>query len=257
MPKRYDVQRQHVVDSLDNLIFQLYILSFFLSPTILPLVCRVATQFVFYKPRELDPKLSLRVWLFFLCLANAPSFWFHVQEGATEGRAIILDFIGMGYLPSKLHLVSLDTLILSLQMLLTTISFEISLHLSSSSETECSIIPLPSALSPPILEVDCADGEGKYSHRHAPTMIIDLRFRHLINRLRNPVLPVSPTGLSTLPLPNTTPSPLSMHLRAIVRRREEARRRASDQSDSAGVTNSARTEDMGRMPGSMTTEQVE
>ena len=87
------------LDQLDNLIFQLYTLSFFLSPTLLPLLCRVASQFVFYKPRELDPKLSLRVWFLLLFVSNVPSFWFHIRDGATESRAVILDFVGLGEFP--------------------------------------------------------------------------------------------------------------------------------------------------------------
>ncbi|KAH0827803.1 hypothetical protein J3R83DRAFT_3428 [Lanmaoa asiatica] len=274
MHKRHDVQRQHIIDSLDNLIFQLYTLSFFLSPTLLPLLCRVTSQFIFYKPRELDPKLSLRVWILLLCASNAPSFWSHARDGAAEGRAVILDFVGMGgylltrtrqpahtdtgYPPSKLHLVLLDTLIFCLQMLLTTISFEISVRLSSLSDLDSSAIPSSPALSPPrtpSLEIDRGDGDDrKYAHHHTPTMIIDLRFHHLINRLRNPIPLASDADLTTLPLPNTTPTPLSMHLRAIVRRREEARRRVPDQSDSAETANSSRTEDAGRIPGSMSTE---
>ncbi|KAG6372336.1 hypothetical protein JVT61DRAFT_7776 [Boletus reticuloceps] len=256
MHKRHDVQRQHVIDSLDNLIFQLYTLSFFLSPTLLPLLCRVATQFIFYKPRDLDPKLSLRVWFLLLCASNTPSFWSHVTDGATEGRAVVLDFVGMGYLPSKAHLVSLDTLILCLQLLLTAISFEISLHSSSPSDSESSAIPSSPAVSPPVspaLEIDRDDDDRKYSHHHN-TMIIDLRFHHLINRLRNPIPLVSHVNLTTLPLPNTTPTPLSIHLRAILRRREEARRRVTDQPDPAETADSPRTEDVGRIPGSMAIE---
>lgn len=162
-----------------------------------------------------------------------------------------------GYLPSKLHLVLLDTLILCLQMLLTTISFEISLRLSSLSGPESSAIPSSPALSPPsspTLEIDRDDEDDrKYSYYRTPTMIIDLRFHHLVNRLRNPILPVSPVDL-TLPLPNTTPTPLSMHLRAIFRRREEARRRMLDQLDSVETANSPRTDHVGRIPGSMSTE---
>lgn len=157
------------------------------------------------------------------------------------------------YLPSKLHLVLLDTLIFCLQMLLTTISFEISL-----SDPESSAIPSSPALSPPPtppLNIDRDDDDDrKYSHHHTPTMIIDLRFRHLINCLRNPVPLASRVDLTTLPLPNTTPTPLSMHLRALLRRREEARRRVPDQSDSAETANTPRTEDIGRIPGSMSTE---
>jgi hypothetical protein len=81
---------------LDTLMLQLYTLSFFLSPSLLPLLCRLACQFTSYKPREVDPKLSLRVWFFLLCASNVPSFWSHARDGATEARAVILDFVGMG-----------------------------------------------------------------------------------------------------------------------------------------------------------------
>lgn len=163
-----------------------------------------------------------------------------------------------GYPPSKLHLVLLDTLILCLQMLLTIISFEISLHLSSPSDSESGAIPSSPAMPPPptpTLERDRNDDDDrKYSHRHTPTMIIDLRFHHLVNRLRNPIPLVPRVDLATLPLPNTTPTPLSMHLRAILRRREEARRQVLDQANSAETANSPRTEDAGRIPGSMSIE---
>lgn len=165
---------------------------------------------------------------------------------------------GTGYLPSKPHLVLLDTLILCLQILLTTISFEVSLRSSSLSDPDSSAIPSSPALSSPTtsaLEIDSGDSDDrKYSHHHAPTMIIDLRFRHFIHRLRNPIPLASRMDPTTLPLPNTTPTPLSMHLRAIVRRREDARRRAPDQSDLADTLNNPRAEDAGRIPGSMSTE---
>ncbi|KAG8213867.1 hypothetical protein J3R82DRAFT_10611 [Butyriboletus roseoflavus] len=165
---------------------------------------------------------------------------------------------GTGDLPSKLHLVLLDALILCLQTLLTTISFEVSLRSSSLSDPDSSAIPSSPALSPPptpALEIDCGSSDDrKYSHHHTPTMIIDLRFRHLINRLRNPIPLASRVDQTTLPLPNTTPTPLSMHLRAIVRRREDARRRAPDQSGLAETATNPRTEDAGRIPGSISIE---
>lgn len=49
-----------------------------------------------FKPREDDSKMSLRVWFLLLCASNIPSFWSHAKDGASEGRAIILDFVGMG-----------------------------------------------------------------------------------------------------------------------------------------------------------------
>ncbi|KAF9241524.1 hypothetical protein BU15DRAFT_87118 [Melanogaster broomeanus] len=262
MHKRHDVQRQHIIDSLDNLMSQLYTLSFFLSPALLPLLCRLAIQFISYKPREVDPKLSLRVWFFLLCASNVPSFWSHARDHATDGRVVILDFVGMGYLPSKLHLILLDTFILCLHMVRTTISYEKSLHLSSPSTIPDLLSPFPisptvSPPSTPTLERDHEDGP-KYSPQNAPPMIIDLRLRHIINRLRNPPSPVSDIDQTALPLPNTTSSPSSMHLRAIVTLQEELRRRAQGQSDRVGNTDSTGTGDTGRrLPGSIGTEDAE
>ena len=86
-------------------------------------------------------------------------------------------------------------------------------------------------------------------------MIIDLRIRHLISHLRNPVPLVSRMDPTTLPLPNTTPVPLSMHLRAmLLSRREEARRHVTEHSDPAETISSPGTEDVGRIPGSMSIE---
>lgn len=163
-----------------------------------------------------------------------------------------------GYLPSKLHLVLLDTLILCLQMLLTTVSFEISLRSSTMSNPESSAIPSSPALSPPPtppLEVDHGDDDDrKHPHHHTPTIIIDLRFRHLMNHLQNPLPLASHTDLNSLPLPNTTPTPLAIHWRTVVRRREEARRRVSDQSDPIEAVDSPAAEDVRRIPGGMSTE---
>ncbi|KIJ61336.1 hypothetical protein HYDPIDRAFT_116103 [Hydnomerulius pinastri MD-312] len=256
MHKRHDVQRQHIIDSLDNLIFQLYSLSYFLSPALLPLLCRLASQFISYKPREVDPKLSLRVWFLVLCTSNVPSFWSHARDGATEGRVVILDFVGMGYLPSKTHLILLDILILCFQMVLTAISYEKSLHLSSPSTIPDLLSPPPTsqdASPPPTPTLDGDDDGQKYTaqHNHEPPFIVDLRLRHVFNRLRNPTPVMSDTDSASLPLPNTTPTPISMHLRAIVRRRVEARRRAQETED-------AETPDTERrLPGSMGTEDAE
>ncbi|KAF8844374.1 hypothetical protein BDN67DRAFT_963127 [Paxillus ammoniavirescens] len=261
MHKRHDVQKQHIIDSLDTLILQLYTLSFFLSPSLLPLLCRLVCQFTSYKPREVDPKLSLRVWFFLLCASNLPSFWSHARDGATEARAVILDFVGMGYIPSKLHLILLDTFILCLHMVRTTISYEKSLHLSPPSTIPD---PFPAPTSPaisqswtPALESD-RDNSAKYSHHHQTPMIIDLRLRHVINPLLNPTPSASETDSTILPLPNTTPAPLFMQLRATVRRREEARHRAQGQSERGEDTDSIGREDTGRrLPGSIGTEDAE
>lgn len=119
MHKRHDAQRQHIIDSvrfmsfctlcmkltlglgwvtqLHDLLFHLHAVSFFLAPSLVPLVTRaMCCQFLCYKPREIDPKVSLRSWFLLTFFLNFPSFWLHAREGAVEGRTVVLDFVGMG-----------------------------------------------------------------------------------------------------------------------------------------------------------------
>ena len=116
MHKRYDAQRQHIIDSVSflldfanvaiyllmshkfhNLLYHLHAVSFFLAPSLVPLFTRaICSQFLCYKPREVDPKVSLRSWLLLTFILNIPSFWLHAREGAVEGRTVVLDFVGMG-----------------------------------------------------------------------------------------------------------------------------------------------------------------
>ena len=113
MPKRYYVQRQHIIHSvsllrhsrdnlkmtwtiqLDTLLYQLHTLSFFLAPSIWIYVFRMVFQFQCSKPRELDSSRSLRFFFTMALFFNFPSLWIHLSRGPAEGRVIILDFIGM------------------------------------------------------------------------------------------------------------------------------------------------------------------
>lgn len=216
MHRRHDAQRQNIIDSLDHLIFQLYCLSFFLAPALLPLFFRVFSHY-----REANCKLSLRAWFILLCLSNLPSFWSHARDGAAEGRAIVLDFVGMGYVPSKLHLLLLDVFIVVLQMVLATISHEKSLHASSPSASPDTLLPTPMASTLP-LPFTSSEEDVPKNGGHEPAWVVDLRIRHIISRLREPA-PSRSEAYSMLPLPNTTPLPIPLHLRAIMRRREDGR----------------------------------
>lgn len=216
MHRRHDAQRQNIIDSLDHLIFQLYCLSFFLAPALLPLFFRVFSHY-----REASCKLSLRAWFILLCLSNLPSFWSHARDGAAEGRAIVLDFVGMGHVPSKLHLLLLDVFIVVLQMVLATISHEKSLHASSPSASPDTLLPTPMASTPP-LPFTSSEEDVPKNGGHEPAWVVDLRIRHIISRLREPA-PSRSEAYSMLPLPNTTPLPIPLHLRAIMRRREDGR----------------------------------
>lgn len=235
MRKRYDAQRQNIIESLDNLIFQLYSVSFFLAPALLPLLCRVASQFMSFKPREDDSKMSLRVWFLLLCASNIPSFWSHAKDGASEGRAIILDFVGMGYLPSKSHLLLLDTFIVFLQMVLTTISYERSLRSSLPSTVPDALLPPPTPL-PPVTSISASssrEDETPKTGQHEPPVVIDLRIQHIIDRLCEPTPPVDTNA--TLPLPNTTSLPITSHLRTMIRRRDDPRRQTQTEHRQANT----------------------
>lgn len=84
---------------LERIVYQFHTLSFFLSPSLLTYLCRTMFQFQFARPREIDPKRSLRFWYFLILLFNVGSVWAHATEGAAKGRSIMLDFIG----PSMLY----------------------------------------------------------------------------------------------------------------------------------------------------------
>ncbi|THH20419.1 hypothetical protein EW146_g952 [Bondarzewia mesenterica] len=225
---RHHAQRKHVIDSLETLLYQLHVLSFFLSPSILALVTRSASQFQLSKPRDVDPKRSLRFWFFLIVLFNFGSIWTHALQGAAEGRAIILDFIGMAYKPSKFHLLYLDFLILALSFLITTIAYETSYTIASPSDildplqpTSSSILPSTSTYQPISSPPSSPQPEG---------LIIDFHISMMLRHIRNPPPPPPehPAEVVLLPLPNTTSWPLSQSLRMLLRARASARGRAQE-----------------------------
>ncbi|TFK54419.1 hypothetical protein OE88DRAFT_1192176 [Heliocybe sulcata] len=268
MPIRHYAQRQHIIQSLDTLLYQLFTLSFFLSPTVWPLICRTATQFQFSRPRELDPKRSLRFWFFLVLLFNAGSIWSHAAEGAVVGRTVVLDFVGMAHVPTKLQLLLLDFLIVLLQMALTTIAYETSYNMASSDDTPDLLLPetsdsssytlLPAAEDPSgipgpstssILESDTTECNAKPPEPDASPYIIDLRLSAIVDRIRHPA-PPPPEPENGLPLPNVTPAtlarlPESLQRMARIRRAARAARRGQGNNvERAGET-------PGRVPGGL------
>jgi hypothetical protein len=271
---------------LDTLLFQLHTLSFFLSPSFLGFISRLFSQFQCSKPRDIDPSRSLRFWYLVLVFFNFGCIWTHAIEGATEGRTIVLDFVGQGafyinkglrapldafllvyylptaHLPSKKHLLLLDGIIIFLQMLLTTIAYETSLLSKSPLDTSLTppipilSSPFPSPSPYPELPAPPMDSPSKSSP--SPPIIdspyiIDLRFMHVLDRLRNPAPNVSDSSPDDLlPFPNTTPWPLPASLRMLIRARAEVRRRAQAQTQTqqtpGGPTNVETTR---RIPGEM------
>lgn len=253
MHKRHDAQRQHIIDSLHDLLFQLHIVSFFLAPSLVPLVTRaMCCQFLCYKPREIDPKVSLRSWFLLTFFLNFPSFWLHAREGTGEGRTVVLDFVGMEYAPSKMHLLLLDVLILVFLLLLETLAYEKSLQQSSSIISEVllqhPLVPTPS------LSYSDEDEQPKPS-RSERTYIVDLRLAPLIDRIRQPAPEVVEQPIEALPLPNTTNIPvIPLRIQAFMRTRGRPSQ-PEHGSIASNVQEQIETEQ--RLPGSMGTEDVD
>ncbi|KAJ7680398.1 hypothetical protein DFH06DRAFT_1162926 [Mycena polygramma] len=194
-------QRAHIIQSLDILLYQLHVLAFFLSPSIWTLIFRILSQSQCSKPRELDAAWSLRAFFALLVSLNSITIWNHATSGASDSKTVILDFIGMAYPPSKFRLLSLDFAIVFLQMLLATIAYETSVAKHNDSAASA------------VLSPSNASAQHRTKSHPPPASapyVLDLRFRAVIARLRNP-LPRPATGnsnLDGLPLPNTTPWPL-------------------------------------------------
>ncbi|THH06040.1 hypothetical protein EW145_g4360, partial [Phellinidium pouzarii] len=145
------------VTALDSLLYQLHTLSFLLSPSLLILLCRCATQFQFARARELDGRRSLAFWFALVALVNAGGVWAHAVGPGSDNRAVVLDFVGMGYKPSKLQLLLLDATIILFQALLTTISYETSLALAMPADVPDPLLPESTPiLSSPGIELENA-----------------------------------------------------------------------------------------------------
>ncbi|KAJ8521974.1 hypothetical protein ONZ45_g1333 [Pleurotus djamor] len=215
------------------------------------LLLRIVFQFQCSKPREFDASRSLRFFFLGAVFFNASTFWFHARDGASEGRSIILDFVGMSFKPSKLQLLSLDLLILFLQLTLTNIAYEASLSEADANEDALAPLPSPTHLQIPSassIKLDDSDPPAIES-----PYILDLRFSTTIARLRKSAPPPSSGSNSNdtlLPLPNTTPWPLPTSLRMMVRANAQARRLAQAQvtRDNAPTVNDGGE---GRIPGGL------
>ncbi|KAF9070622.1 hypothetical protein BDP27DRAFT_1292397 [Rhodocollybia butyracea] len=221
MPRRYYAQRKHIIHALDALLYQLFCLSFYLSPSLLNMFLRLSSQLVCSTTRELSPTFSLRHFFFFPLFSNSFSVWNHASTGPGEGRAVILDFVGLAYAPSKFQLLFLDFTIIFFQLLLCSISFEIHTTVSSAAETTDTLLPT----SPASLE----------THQKSamePQYILDVRFSSILTRLRTNTPPVSRSN-SEIPFPNTTssawPIPMSLFMRTMGRPRQPAAAPSEDE----------------------------
>jgi len=214
MHRRYHAQRQHIIHSLDALLYQLHTLSFFLSPAIWTFVLRILSQYQCTNPRDFDSTRSLRFFFLLLIFLNAATFWTHATQGAAEGKAVVLDFIGMASAPSKAQLLMLDFFIIFLQMLLTTIAYETSILQDSPDADIGGNVPLISSFPSTPLPTTTPTRPKLYTTDPSSPYIVDLQLSPIIAQLRHPPPPVArnATQDSVLPMPNTTPLPLGMSL---------------------------------------------
>ncbi|KAG7440023.1 uncharacterized protein BT62DRAFT_911556 [Guyanagaster necrorhizus] len=220
MPTRYHAQRMHIVSSLDTLLYQLHALSFFLSPSIWALFCRYFMQQQCVRPRDFDTQTprSLGVWLGLIAIINAFSVYPHATEGTSQGRTVILDFIGLNYVPSKLQLLSLDLFIMCLQMLLVFIAYEI--HIIENTDSADTLLPKPSpsdSLALPLSTDTAEPFDAPEPSKTRPSTscphVMEITFSQFLRRLREtPPNNQTNTG-DGLPMPNLTP--WSLRMRAI------------------------------------------
>ncbi|KAJ7647263.1 hypothetical protein FB45DRAFT_781836 [Roridomyces roridus] len=199
MNRRRHAQRKHIIQSFDALLYQLHVLAFFRSPAIVTLLFRLVTQSQCSRQaREPDAAWSLRAFFAFLLIPNAVILWSHAL-GPSDGKAVVLDFIGMAPAPSKAQVLSLDVLIVFLQMVLAAIAHETSLAKDDSDSIS------PASLSPSDLP-----------NRAKSPYVIDLKLGDLVARMRNPVPVATRSSSDGLPMPNTTPWPPGMSLRLLL-----------------------------------------
>lgn len=58
-------------------------------------MCRIIAQFQCSRPRELDSNRSLRFFYVLVVLLNLVGVVKHANYGVADGRALVLDFVGM------------------------------------------------------------------------------------------------------------------------------------------------------------------
>ena len=140
----------------------------------------------------------------------------------------------LGFTPTKLYLLTLDLIIIFLNMLLTTIAYETSLQSAMPSGTPDPLLPIPPQSPPasPLLSNENNDKSESLSTR--PPYVLDLHLSHMIYRLRSAAPPPPERELPTeslLPLPNTTPWQLTNTLRFLMRTRARTRQRPRADSE--------------------------
>jgi hypothetical protein len=139
----------------------------------------------------------------------------------------LIGYLSTAYVPSKLHVLSLDLIIIILEMVLTTIAYETSLASATSSTADISdtLMYIPQSPGP-----QSSSSSAKVDNTSTTNLpyVLDLRLGTLIKRLRAPapLLPRTTGQDELLPLPNTVPAELRESLRMLLRTRAEIRARA-------------------------------
>ena len=151
----------------------------------------------------------------------------------------ILTFLLTAYLPSKFQLLTLDLLIIILQLLLITIAYETSVYYNNKADDPEDILlpstPVPSTLSIPLFQssLDTSSDSAPFSPSlpsktmsptNAVPIVVDLRFTAIMRHFRHPPPPSRSTVVDpVLPLPNTTPWPLPAGMRMLMRASRQIR----------------------------------
>ncbi|KAI9455338.1 hypothetical protein BJY52DRAFT_1151785 [Lactarius psammicola] len=194
---RYATQRQHIVDSLDALLYQLHVLSFLLAPSIVTLFVRAAGQFQLSHPREFGPRRTLRFRFMLIFLFNAGSFWNHVISSTPHGRSVVLDFVGMAFTPPRTQLLLLDLLIIALSVIVTTVAYETAYARAVTKAAIRATLDLTPTLSSPAAHT-YADPLDRGRDDDSDMVVLDLRASLLLRHVRRP----PPPPPDDAPLPN-------------------------------------------------------
>ncbi|KAI0250379.1 hypothetical protein BJV78DRAFT_1275815 [Lactifluus subvellereus] len=247
---RYATQRQHIVDSLDTLLYQLHVCSFLLAPSIVALLARAAGQFQLCHPRELGPQRSLRFRFMLIAMCNANSIWNHILVGAPEGRSVMLDFVGMAFTPSRTQLLLLDLLIITLSTVVTTIVYEATYARAvtkAAIRATLDLTPPPAPIyNDPLTPTAPEDGSD---------LVLDLRASLLLQHVRQP--PPPPPEDTSLPSGAAVVEGLRALLqaqRALSRAQQEARQ--TPPAGDAGGDGAQERERERRVPGGMDPPEV-
>ncbi|THU95663.1 hypothetical protein K435DRAFT_966314 [Dendrothele bispora CBS 962.96] len=232
MPQRYHAERKHIMQSLDALLYQLFSISYFLSPSMFALLLRLSAQIMCKNPRELFPTFPLGAFLLLLLCFNGFSLYHHITQGAVEGGAIILDFVGLAHPPSKFQLLIVDFSIFSIQALFIIISFD--MHTSSMDEDNLlpvPSLPTPSPTSNSFLKTYMSKDKGPEPPNTFTPYVMDLQFAPLLRRLRStpPTARTYPDD-SLLPLPTTTTWPMPTGMSLLARSGRIQNNRAGDEN---------------------------